>query len=90
MLAAIARMPVTHFESALPGTNPDLSELPEYEPGLDDVVGRARARNLHFSTVVEEVIATVDMVFISVNTHHQDEGPVPARWPKQRGGTRLC
>ena len=64
-----------------PGTSLDLSELPEYEPGLDDVVSRARARNLHFSTAVEEVIATADMVFISGNTHHQDEGP--GRWPGQ-------
>jgi UDPglucose 6-dehydrogenase len=34
--------------------DPDLSRLPVYEPGLDAVVGRARGRNLHFSTAVEE------------------------------------
>ena len=31
----------------------DLSRLPVYEPGLDAVVGRARGRNLHFTTEVD-------------------------------------
>jgi UDPglucose 6-dehydrogenase len=48
--------------------DPDLAQLQVYEPGLDAVVGRARGRNLHFSTAVEEAIANADMVFISVNT----------------------
>ena len=39
----------------------DLSKLPVYEPGLDAVVGRARGRNLHFSTAVDEAIAAADM-----------------------------
>ena len=39
----------------------DLSRLPVYEPGLDAVVGRARGRNLQFSTAVEESIAAADM-----------------------------
>ena len=52
----------------------DLSRLPVYEPGLDVVVGRARGRNLHFSTSVEEQIALADMVFISVNTPTKSKG----------------
>ena len=52
----------------------DLSRLPVYEPGLDAVVARARGRNLHFSTAVEETIATADMVFISVNTPTKTKG----------------
>ena len=52
----------------------DLSRLPVYEPGLDAVVGRARGRNLHFSTAVEEQIAQADMVFISVNTPTKTKG----------------
>jgi len=52
----------------------DLSELPVYEPGLDAVVGRARGRNLRFSTAVEEAIAAADMVFISVNTPTKTKG----------------
>jgi len=54
--------------------DPDLSKLPVYEPGLDAVVGRARGRNLHFSTAVEEAIAAADLVFISVNTPTKTKG----------------
>ncbi len=54
--------------------DPDLTLLPVYEPGLDAVVGRARGRNLHFSTAVEEAIAAADMVFISVNTPTKTRG----------------
>ena len=52
----------------------DLSLLPIYEPGLDEVVGRARGRNLHFTTSVEGAIASADMVFISVNTPTKTHG----------------
>ena len=52
----------------------DLSQLPVYEPGLDAVVGRARGRNLTFSTEVEASIAAADMVFISVNTPTKTKG----------------
>ena len=54
--------------------DPDLSRLPVYEPGLDAVVGRARGRNLHFSTEVEPAIAAADMVFLSVNTPTKTKG----------------
>ncbi len=54
--------------------DPDLTQLPVYEPGLDAVVGRARGRNLHFSTAVEEAIAQADLVFISVNTPTKTRG----------------
>jgi|688.fasta_scaffold00801_34 UDPglucose 6-dehydrogenase len=52
----------------------DLSRLPVYEPGLDAVVGRARGRNLHFTTAVDEAIAAADMVFLSVNTPTKTRG----------------
>jgi UDPglucose 6-dehydrogenase len=54
--------------------DPDLSQLPVYEPGLAAVVERVRGRNLHFSTDVEEAIAAADMVFISVNTPTKTKG----------------
>lgn len=44
------------------------SDLPVYEPGLDEVVGEARGRNLTFSTEVNAAIQEADMIFISVNT----------------------
>ena len=52
----------------------DFSRLPVYEPDLDAVVGRARGRNLTFSTEVEASIAAADMVFISVNTPTKTKG----------------
>jgi UDPglucose 6-dehydrogenase len=46
----------------------DVTKLPVYEPGLDDVVVEARGRNLFFSTEVDKAIDEADMIFISVNT----------------------
>lgn len=46
----------------------DLSKLPIFEPGLDEIVREARGRNLFFSTGVDDAIREADMVFISVNT----------------------
>ena len=48
--------------------NDDLSKLPIYEPGLDEVVDEARGRNLFFSTEVDKAIDEAQMIFISVNT----------------------
>jgi UDPglucose 6-dehydrogenase len=42
--------------------------LPVYEPGLDDIVRRARGKNLLFSTDVEGAIREADMIFVAVNT----------------------
>lgn len=46
----------------------DLDNLPIYEPGLADVVAKARDRNLFFSTEVDKAIDEAEMIFISVNT----------------------
>lgn len=46
----------------------DLSKLPIFETGLDEVVREARGRNLFFSTDTEKAIDEADMIFISVNT----------------------
>lgn len=48
--------------------DPDLDNLPVYEPGLKEVVAEARGRNLFFSTDVERAIRESRMIFISVNT----------------------
>ena len=55
-------------------SDPDLSKLPVYEPGLASLVDRARGRNLHFSTEVDAAIAAADMVFLSVNTPTKTKG----------------
>lgn len=52
----------------------DLNKLPVYEPGLDEVVGRARGRNLRFSTEVANAIAEADLIFLSVNTPTKTRG----------------
>lgn len=43
-------------------------KLPIFEPGLDEVVHRARGRNLFFSTDVALAIKDADIIFVSVNT----------------------
>jgi UDPglucose 6-dehydrogenase len=43
-------------------------QLPIYEPGLDEVVRRARGKNLFFSTDLNQHIAEADIIFVSVNT----------------------
>ncbi len=43
-------------------------DLPVYEQGLNDIVTRARGKNLFFSTDVDSAIEVSDIIFISVNT----------------------
>jgi UDPglucose 6-dehydrogenase len=43
-------------------------DLPIYEPGLLDVVKKARERNLFFSTDVNGAIREAEILFVSVNT----------------------
>ncbi len=42
--------------------------LPVYEPGLDEIVKKARGKNLFFSTDVDEAIKGADVIFVSVGT----------------------
>ena len=42
--------------------------LPIYEPGLLDVVKKARGKNLFFSTNIDAAIKSADIIFVSVNT----------------------
>ncbi|MGO4921018.1 nucleotide sugar dehydrogenase [Maribacter spongiicola] len=46
----------------------DLDQLPIYEPGLKEIVGERRGKNLFFSTEVDKAIDEAQMIFISVNT----------------------
>ncbi len=45
-----------------------LDQLPIYEPGLAEIVGEARGKNLFFSTDIERAIDEAQLIFISVNT----------------------
>jgi len=46
----------------------DVSKIPIFEPGLVDIVAKARNKNLFFSTDVDNAIREAEMIFISVNT----------------------
>jgi UDPglucose 6-dehydrogenase len=48
--------------------DPNVDNIPIYEPGLADIVSSARGRNLFFSTEVDKAIDEAQLIFISVNT----------------------
>ena len=48
--------------------DPNLDNLPIYEPGLKELVFKLRNKNLFFSSNVDLEISQADMIFISVNT----------------------
>jgi UDPglucose 6-dehydrogenase len=48
--------------------DPNVENIPIYEPGLSAIVAEARNRNLFFSTEVDAAIEEAEMIFISVNT----------------------
>ena len=48
--------------------DPNLDNLPIYEPGLSEVVANARGKNLFFSTEIDKAIEEADIIFIAVNT----------------------
>ncbi|MDB4063080.1 nucleotide sugar dehydrogenase [Flavobacteriaceae bacterium] len=54
--------------------NGPLENLPIYEPGLAQVVDKARGRNLFFSTEVDKAIDESEMIFMAVNTPTKTEG----------------
>ena len=52
----------------------DLSDLPVFEPGLDEIVNECRDKNLFFLTDVNNSIKEADMIFLSVNTPTKVKG----------------
>lgn len=48
--------------------DPNLDNLPIYEPDLAEVVKETRGKNLFFSTEVDRAIDEAEIIFISVNT----------------------
>ena len=63
-----------HYRVTVVDINPERiaawnsDELPIFEPGLDDIVGATRGRNLFFSTDIEAGIRENDIIFVGVNT----------------------
>ncbi len=54
--------------------NGPLDKLPVFEPGLDEVVGKTRSKNLFFSDNISKSINESEMIFIAVNTPTKSEG----------------
>jgi len=50
------------------------SNLPIYEPGLDEVVTKCRGKNLFFTSDVDAAIRASEMIFVSVNTPTKTHG----------------
>ncbi|HEY0045748.1 MAG TPA: UDP-glucose 6-dehydrogenase [Flavobacterium sp.] len=48
--------------------DPDVNNIPIYEPGLSEIVAQTRGKNLFFSTDVDKAINDAQLIFISVNT----------------------
>ncbi|MES2544088.1 MAG: UDP-glucose 6-dehydrogenase [Bacteroidota bacterium] len=48
--------------------DPDVNNIPIYEPGLSEIVKETRGNNLFFSTQVNQAIEEAQLIFISVNT----------------------
>ncbi len=54
--------------------NKNLSKLPIFEPGLEELIIKTRNKNLFFSTDIKEAIESADIIFISVNTPTKTKG----------------
>ncbi len=54
--------------------NKNLSKLPIFEPGLQELIAKTRNKNLFFSTNLKEAIESADIIFISVNTPTKTKG----------------
>ena len=52
----------------------DLSKIPIFEPGLQEIIKRVRNKNLFFTTEIKKTIENSDMIFISVNTPTKTKG----------------
>ncbi len=52
----------------------DLTKLPIYEPGLDEIISKVRDKNLFFSTDIQGSVSMADIIFLSVNTPSKVKG----------------
>jgi len=79
---AVIALKCPHINVTVVDANPEkikawngpLDKLPVYEPGLSDVVKKARGRNLFFSDDIKGAIEKSEMIFMAVNTPTKTEG----------------
>lgn len=65
------------------------SNLPIYEPGLQEIVEKVRGKNLFFSTAVGDTIKESDVIFVSVNTPTKTSG-IGAGFASNIKNVELC
>ncbi|CCW60122.1 unnamed protein product [Phytomonas sp. EM1] len=61
------------WNSPIPSSPDEPDGLPIFEPGLPDIIYRARGKNLFFTTD-PNVLQKADIIFIAVNTPIKDKG----------------
>ena len=79
---AVIALKCPHINVTVVDTNPEkikvwngpLDSLPVYEPGLAEVVGATRGRNLFFSEDIPGNIEKAEMIFMAVNTPTKTKG----------------
>ena len=79
---AVIALKCPHINITVIDANPDkikawngpLDNLPVYEPGLAEIVGKARGSNLFFSDDIAMAIEKAEMIFVAVNTPTKTEG----------------
>ena len=79
---AVIALKCPHINVTVVDSNPErikawnghLENLPIYEPGLAEVVKKARGRNLFFSDDIPGNIEKAEMIFMAVNTPTKTEG----------------
>ena len=54
--------------------NHDLTKIPVYEPGLEEIIKKNRNKNLFFTTNIRKAVSEADIIFISVNTPTKIKG----------------
>ena len=79
---AVIALKCPHINVTVVDANPEkikawngpLENLPVYEPGLAEVVKKARGRNLFFSDDIQGNVEKAEMIFMAVNTPTKTEG----------------
>ena len=79
---AVIALKCPHINVTVVDTNPEkikvwngpLDTLPVYEPGLAEVIGETRGRNLFFSEDIPGNIEKAEMIFMAVNTPTKTKG----------------
>jgi UDPglucose 6-dehydrogenase len=79
---AVIALKCPHINVTVVDANPEkikawngpIDKLPVYEPGLAEVVGEARGRNLFFSDDIPGNIEKAEMIFMAVNTPTKTNG----------------